>query len=116
MNLVECYDVMGGDYAGVMSRLMKEERVIRFLGKFKDDSMLEPLEAALASENWEEAFRASHNLKGVCQNLGIIRLADSSSELCETMRHGAPSVDIVPLVEKVRQDYQVTIQALEETL
>lgn len=78
--------------------------------------MLEPLESSLASANYEEAFRAAHNLKGVCQNLGISRLAESSSELCETMRNGEPVVDITPLVERVRDDYGVTIQALEETL
>lgn len=116
MTLQECYEAMGGDYTGVMGRLMKEDRVTRFLGKFKDDSMLEPLETSLAAKNYEEAFRAAHNLKGVCQNLGITKLADSSSELCETMRNGEPTIDITPLLEAVRNDYAVTIQALEQAL
>lgn len=116
MTLQECYEAMGGDYTGVMGRLMKEDRVTRFLGKFKDDSMLEPLETSLEAKNYEEAFRAAHNLKGVCQNLGITKLADSSSELCETMRNGEPTVDIAPLLEAVRRDYAVTMQALEQAL
>lgn len=116
MTLQECYEKMDGDFTGVMGRLMKEERVIRFLGKFKEDSMLEALESALAAAHYEEAFRAAHNLKGVCQNLGITRLAESSSELCETMRNGEPAVDITPLLERVREDYKITLQALEETL
>lgn len=78
--------------------------------------MLNTLEDFLAASDYEEAFRAAHNLKGVCQNLGITRLAESSSELCETMRNGRPVVDITPLLEKVREDYKITIEALEETI
>lgn len=116
MTIQECYEAMGGDYKGVMARLLKEERVVRFLEKFKNDSMIDPLETSLASKNYEDAFRAAHNLKGVCQNLGIIKLADSSSELCETLRNGEPTVDITPLLEAVREDFSVTIQALEQAL
>lgn len=116
MTLEECYEAMGGDYKGVMGRLMKEERIVRFLGKFKEDNMLDSLETSVANEAWEEVFRAAHNLKGVCQNLGITRLADSSSELCETVRNGAPSVDVTPYIEQVRNDYTRTIEALAQTL
>lgn len=114
MTLEECYAAMGGDYKGVMARLMKEERIIRFLGKFKDDDMLEPLETSMEKKAWEELFRAAHNLKGVCQNLGIARLADSSSELCELVRNGEPSVDVTPYMEQIRKDYAQTIEALTQ--
>ena len=116
MTIQECYEAMGGDYKGVMARLLKEDRVAHFLGKFKNDSMLEPLEASLAAKNYEDAFRAAHNLKGVCQNLGIIKLADSSSELCELVRNGEPAEDITPYLEAVREDFSVTIKALEQAL
>lgn len=113
MTLQECYAAMGGDYTGVMGRLMQEERVTRFLRKFKEDDMMGPLELAFATSDYEEAFRAAHNLKGVCQNLGLERLAVSSSNLCETVRGGEPTEDITPLLMKVRQDYAVTMDALE---
>ena len=116
MTLEECYGMMEGDYKGVMGRLMKEERIIRFLGKFREDNMLEPLETSIKKGVWEEAFWASHNLKGVCQNLGISKLADSSSVLCELIRNGAPTVDITPYMEKVREDYTQTLGALNQIL
>lgn len=116
MTLEECYEAMGGDYKGVMGRLLKEERIVRFLGKFKNDNMLEPLEVSMEKGAWEELFCAAHNLKGVCQNLGLTKLADSSSELCELVRNGEPSVDVTPYVEQVREDYARTMEALNQTL
>lgn len=116
MNLQECYSLMGGDYNEVLSRLMNEELVIRFLKKFKDDNMLESLEAAVAEKEWEAVFRISHNLKGVCQNLGITNLAESGSELCETVRNGAPTVDVGLYLEAVCRDYRVVMEVLEQIL
>ena len=52
MTLEECYGMMEGDYKGVMGRLMKEERIIRFLGKFREDNMLEPLETSIKKGVW----------------------------------------------------------------
>ena len=55
MNLQVCYSLMGGDYNEVLSRLMKEELIRRFLKKFKDDNMLESLEKAVAEKEWERS-------------------------------------------------------------
>ena len=111
--LEQCYEEMGGDYKGVLGRLMKEERITRFLGKFKNDNMWETLEKSVEQKQWEEAFRAAHSLKGVCANLGITRLENSSSELTEVLRDGEPTVDISPLLEQVRGDYEIVMKALE---
>ena len=114
MTLQECYEYLEADYDGVMKRLMKEERIIRFLTKLLDEPLYDVLQDALDRKNYEEAFRAAHNMKGVCQNLGINKLAESSSELCETMRHGEPQIDIGPLQKQVKEDYDKTIQAIKE--
>lgn len=116
MTLQECYESIGADYEGVMRRLLKEDRVTRFLGKFRADSMLEPLEKALEAKDFDEAFRAAHNLKGVCQNLGITKLVESSSDMTEALRHGEPEADVTPLLVKVKGCYEETMRALDETL
>ena len=41
---------------------------------------------SLAAQDWETAFRASHTLKGVAQNLGMEHLYQVSSALCEAVR------------------------------
>ena len=112
MTLQECYAAMGGDYEGVMGRLRSERMVQKFVLKFLADGSYELLLSSTEAENWAEAFRAAHTIKGVCQNLGFDRLYKSSSELSEALRNGF-TPEAPALVERVKEDYQQTIQAIQ---
>ncbi|MCI9678683.1 MAG: Hpt domain-containing protein [Oscillospiraceae bacterium] len=118
MTLQECYAAMGGDYEGVMGRLRSERMVQKFVLKFLADGSYDLLLSSAAAADWQEAFRAAHTIKGVCQNLGFNRLYESSSELSEAMRDGKPLADPA-LLERVKEDYAATagaIRALQEAL
>lgn len=106
MTVKECYEAMGGDYDSVISRLRKDERVQKFLKKVLDDPSFPLLERSLKERNMEEAFRAAHTMKGICQNLSLDSLYGSSDRMCERLR-GATEYesDMEALFEQVRQDY-----------
>ena len=70
-------------------------------------------EDSLASQDYSEAFRASHTIKGVCQNLAFNKLGNSSDQLTESLRGGWTDA-AAGLVEQVRADYQQTINALRQ--
>ena len=113
MTVKECYDFMGGDYEDVMGRLRKDERVQKFLLKFLDDKSYGLLCSSLEEKNMDEAFRAAHTIKGVCQNLSITNLYHSSSKLSERLRNGqAYGEDIEPLLEQVKADYEKVIDSI----
>lgn len=111
MTLQEFYDEIGGDYSGVMSRLMKEERVVKFVRRFLDDKSLGILNEKIAEGNYEEAFRAAHTIKGVASNLGFSRLLKSSHDLTEELRDGAAPANTDNL-DRVRSDYAQTVEAI----
>lgn len=68
---------------------------------------------SMAEKNYEEAFRAAHTIKGVCQNLSFTVLLDSSSRMADALRHGwTPEAD--ELTGQLEKDYKVTIAAIEE--
>lgn len=113
MNLQECYIAMEGDYDDVINRLRSERLVQKFILKFLDDGSYDLLIKSLESENYEDAFRASHTIKGVCQNLSLPKLMDSSSKLTEALRSGW-TPEAAGLVEQVKLDYQQTISAIQE--
>ena len=111
MTLQECYAAMGGDYQDVCGRLRSDRLVQKFVLKFLNDGSYQLLLDSLAAGDREEAFRAAHTIKGVCQNLSFTLLGKSSSELSEALRHGyTPEADA--LTEQVKAEYQQTAQAI----
>ena len=112
MTLQECYAAMEGDYQDALGRLRSDRLVQKFVLKFLDDKSYDLLISSLEQGNSEEAFRAAHTIKGVCQNLSIDRLQSSSSRLCESLRNGyTPEADA--LAEEVTADYRLTVSAIQ---
>ena len=112
MTLKECYTALEGDYEGVLSRLRSEKMVQKFVLKFLNDKSHELLVSSMETGNYEEAFRAAHTIKGVCQNLSFTKLYESSHLLTENLRAGY-GADTDELVQRVEADYRQTVAAIE---
>lgn len=112
MNLKECYAALGGDYESVVARLMTEKLAAKFVLKFLDDSSYENLCRALEEHHAEEAFRAAHTIKGICQNLSFTGLYESSSTLTEALR-GGNLEEALKLFPQVQADYEQTVSAIK---
>ena len=110
MNLKEFYSVTGGDYDGVMARLITEERVKKFVRKFSGDRSFDDLMTALEKGDVKAAFLAAHTLKGVSQNLGFDSLYRKSSAITEILR--AESLDVGALPTEIKLHYIAIIDAL----
>lgn len=113
MQLQQFYEEVGGNYDEVMARLRKEDRIVKYLGLFLADESYTQLCAAVDAQDWEQSFRASHNLKGVAANLGLGSLFEASSTLCESVRHGAPTGDMAAMIADVRTQYAATEAAIK---
>lgn len=112
MTLKECYAAMQADFDDVFGRLRSERLVQKFVLKFLDDGSYDLLCSSMASGDVEQAFRASHTIKGMCQNLGFTRLGESSHDLTEALR--AHDMDKAPaLFEQVKADYAQTTNAIQ---
>lgn len=113
MTLEECYASFDGDYEEVLSRLHKNSLVEKFLIKFPSDESYEILKQSLANNNLQEAFRAAHMLKGVCQNLGIGCLYESSRIVTDALRDGRNEVTI-PMLSRLEADYARVVSSIQE--
>lgn len=112
MTLEECYQQIG-DYKDILGRFQKEDRVKKFVLRFLDDKSFELLTESLKTQNYEEAFRASHTIKGVCQNLSLTKLFQSSNTLTEALRNKQyEGVD--QLYEDVKKDYLLTVEMIQK--
>lgn len=113
MTVQECYERMDGDYTGVRDRLIKEERIEKYLRKFLASTDYQDMQEALAKGDYETAFRASHTMKGLSMNLGFTGLQKSSGVLCEALRGGKPEGSIDDMLQAVEQDYIKVIGAIK---
>ena len=113
MTLQECYEKLGGDYGAVSSRVPSEKFIQKYVLKFAEDKTMELLESSFEGGNFDEAFRAAHTIKGMCQNLSFARLEKSSSALTEALR-GGRSPEAPELLQRVREDYELTANTIKE--
>ena len=111
MTLQECYAAMGGDYAGVTSRLPTERMVQKFVLKFLNDGSYDLLVRSMEAEDYAEAFRAAHTIKGVAQNLSFTALYQSASALSEALRGGF-TPEAPALAARLDADYAKTVAAI----
>ncbi|MDD6291005.1 MAG: Hpt domain-containing protein [Lachnospiraceae bacterium] len=118
MLLEECYKRFGGNYEEVKSRLQNDDLISRFVIKFPADKSYEELSVAIREENYEEAFRAAHTLKGLSRNFSFDRLAESSSNLTELLRNREKEPVDKNLCEQlflqVSTDYVAVTNAIKE--
>lgn len=115
MTIQECYLAMGADYDSVFRRLRKDERIEKFLRKVPADPSYDMLCNALENRNMEEAFRAAHTLKGICQNLSLTALYESSAALTERLRGGAEyGEDIEPMLAAVKADHDKMLECVQQ--
>lgn len=113
MTLKECYAALEGDYESVLSRLMTEKLVQKFAVKFLSDSSFENLVKNMKDEDYDEAFREAHTLKGVCQNLSFTKLFESSNRMTEALRSGN-TAEAAEFLTQVEADYMQTVSAINE--
>lgn len=113
MNLRDCYMSFGGKYEEVLGRLRREQTVQKFVNKFLDDKSFNLLEVSMSNKNYDEALRAVHTLKGICQNLSFTRLYESSNLMTKALKENDynKAVDIMPQLSK---DYYQIINLIEE--
>lgn len=113
MNLRDCYIAFDGDFDEVMSRLQREQLVEKFLYKFLDDKSFGMFKTAMSNKDYDEALRAVHTLKGICQNLSFSGLYKSSSQITNALKENdySKAIDMAPQLE---EDYYKLIHAVEE--
>ena len=118
MQLTECYKAFGGNYQDVRERLQSDALIQRFVIKFLSDNSYERLCNAMKENDYDEAFRAVHTLKGVSQNLSFDRLSASSSLLTELLRERKTVPVDKTLCEQffaqITADYRTVIEAIHK--
>lgn len=118
MTLQEFYEQIGGDYQTAASRLLKDERIRKYVLKFLDDTSFQRLRSAMEAEDWDEGFEAAHTLKGVTMNLAFADLAEAvvilTDELRPANRAGYDVQDFQKAYAEIEGKYQKVYDAITQ--
>ncbi|MCI9627825.1 MAG: Hpt domain-containing protein [Eggerthellaceae bacterium] len=79
----------GIDYLDAMDRMDNDRDLYKMLAlKYLDNSKYTDLVAALEVEDFDEAYKAAHSLKGVAGNLSFSKLFDVAASMSEALFQG----------------------------
>ena len=113
MTVEELYDRIGGNYQGLLQRIPSAAMIRKFVGKYPQDPTYTQLCSAVEAGDWEAAFRASHTMKGLAQNLNFDRLYQVSLALTEALRGREPLTDY-SLLDAVSAEHTALIDAISQ--
>ena len=87
MDFTQLLEALKVDAPTLLYRFSGNESLAkRFLLKFPSDKTYSTLETAVSENDISAIQSASHALKGIALNLGLDRIGNPSSELCEELR------------------------------
>lgn len=89
MTLQELYTLIQGDYDQAKRVLQIEKLMDKHIRKFAASSAVTNLIAAGDTMDPTQLFETAHAVKGVCGNLGLVKMAAAASAITEEFRPGA---------------------------
>lgn len=116
MTLQELYQNIGGSYEQA-TRVLRMDRLIdKHIRKFVANGVIDKLVEAGKSMDPQQLFEAAHAAKGVCGNLGLVSLADLSSDIAEEFRPGNERTlsddEVAQKIDQIAQLYATTVEGI----
>ena len=89
MTLAELYETIDGDYEKALRVLRMDKLIEKHIRKLTNNGVIDKLLAAGAAFDAVQLFESAHAAKGVCGNLGLMKLSNAASEIAEEFRPGS---------------------------
>lgn len=97
-----------------LRRFMNNEMLmIKFLRKFVDDENMNKLRTLIADKHYNEVLPVAHTLKGVSGNLGLIKLYEIFSRMCQDCRNDQYG-DLDGLFAQAEANYSKVVEAIKK--
>ncbi|MGM9568689.1 MAG: Hpt domain-containing protein [Phascolarctobacterium sp.] len=92
-----------------------EELYVRFLRKLEAANDLAVVAGFIAEQNWPEALRKAHNLKGVCGSLGLTKLQAELAALVKLLRsEGFTAEQVAAQLAVIRPEWDKTLACIRK--
>ena len=97
-----------------LRRFMNNEMLmIKFLRKFVDDENMNQPRTLIAAKNYNEVLPVAHTLEGVSGHLGLIKLYEIFSRMCQDCRNDQYE-DLDGLFAQAEANYSKVVEAIKK--
>ena len=118
MTLQELYQMIDGDYEQALRVLRMDKLLDKHIRKLTKNGVVENLIAAGQNMDPTQLFETSHAVKGVCANLGLVKLAEIASEITEEYRPGnsrrLTDAQVKEKLDALEKLYQRTMEGIQK--
>ena len=118
MTLKELYAEIDGDYEQAMKVLRIEKLLDKHIRHLPTNSIFAELQDAGAAMDGARLFESAHAVKGVCSNLGLVKLAALASDICDDFRPGCDrkftDAQIAQKVKEADALYKKAVNGIQE--
>ena len=118
MTLQELYREIGGSYERAIGVLRVEKLMDKHIRKLTQNGVAERVIAAGESMDPTELFESAHAMKGVCGNLGLVKLADLASWITEEFRPGNARQhsdgEVKEIIGRIGEAYRQTAEGIRK--
>lgn len=114
MRFQELFDTEDTTYDIVLQRFSRNEKLMRrFILGFVDDPVYEQVIQSMQNNNYDQALQSTHALKGICLNMGFVRLGQTAATIVEQLR-ASKFEEVQQTMPKLQQEYEQVIAKLKQ--
>jgi len=118
MTLQELYSNIDGDYTQATKVLRVDKLINKHISRLPDNKVVDSVIEAGKTMDANALFETSHAMKGVCANLGLVRLAELASEISEEFRPGNPrthsDAQVAEIIDRIKELYGKTVDEIQK--
>ncbi len=118
MTIEELYKVIGGDYEQALKVLRMDKLIDKHIRKLSQNEIFDNLLNAKESLDPVAIFEASHAIKGVCANLGLLNLSRLASDIADEFRTGTERKmsddEVKAKIDEFEDLYKRSVEGIKE--
>ena len=117
MTLEALYQAIDGDYNQALKVLRVEKLLDKHIKKLPQNKIFASLRTAGESMDAEQLFESAHAMKGVCANLGLVKISNAASDIAEEFRPGnsrsMTDEQVKAIVRDIDAMYQKAVRGIQ---
>ncbi len=118
MTLRQLYEKIDGSYEQALKVMRVDKLIDKHIRRFPTGVTAEALVAAGNTMDPTALFESAHAMKGVCANLGLIKLYEAASEIAEEFRPGKTrkfdDEQVKQKIAAIKAQYEKTVAGIRE--